>query len=51
MPFFPLLNFTGGLNNFHEEPLGIITTDASSRNAGQDSGIKLLSILFFSKPD
>ena len=29
----------------------MITIDASSRNTGQDSGIKLLSIRFFSKPD
>jgi hypothetical protein len=30
----------GNLINFHEEPLGIIKLDASSREAGQDSGNK-----------
>ena len=28
--------------NFHEEPFGIIKLDASSREAGQDSGIRLI---------
>jgi hypothetical protein len=32
--------FSTGYLNFHEEPLGIIKLDASSREAGQDSGNK-----------
>jgi hypothetical protein len=40
----PYLNLArvGGFHiliNFHEEPLGVIKLDASSREAGQDSGI------------
>jgi len=34
-----LLNNKKILFYFHEEPLGIIKLDASSREAGQDSGI------------
>jgi hypothetical protein len=46
-PFCNYLNFAriGGfqlLINFHEEPLCAIILDASSRKAGQDSGINTL---------
>jgi len=32
------------LINFHAEPLGIIKLDASSREAGQDSGINFVMV-------
>jgi len=31
--------------NFHEEPLGVIKLDASSREAGQDSGISSIGVI------
>jgi hypothetical protein len=45
LPGFCTRTQVGGfyiLINFHEEPLGVIKLDASSREAGQDSGINLL---------
>jgi hypothetical protein len=39
------------LIKLHEEALGSIKIDASSRNAEEEFGIGLLSLLLFSKPN